>query len=101
MTHMKHTSPNVRKLEGDGRKGEWILEKENTSIALLSHSEVEAHERALGRVGASWPATLLTVEAEATPQTCILSNPTAHYAVASLGLLHALFSSFQYRENQH
>ena len=70
------------------------------STALVSHSEVLARERALCRVSASWPAAPLTVEAEATPQNCILSNPTAYYPVPSLGCPYALFSSFKYRGNQ-
>lgn len=85
-------------MEGKG-SGYW---RQSISTAFLSHSKVQAHERASGRVDASWPAVLLTAEAEAeaTPQTCILPNPTAHYAVPSLGLPYPLFSSFQYRGSQ-
>lgn len=102
MIHVKYVRTNVNTLEEDGRAGEWNWrERESISTALLSHSEVRAHERALGRVGASWPGARLTAEAEATPQICILSNPMAHYTVPSLGLPYALFSSLQYRGSQH
>lgn len=88
---------NVKKLEGDGREGEWLLENISPSPLVLKAST----SKCTGQAGASWPAALGSAEAEATAQTCILSNPPAHYAVASLGLPYALFPSFQYRGNQH
>lgn len=76
-----------KEMEGKG-SGHW---GDSLSTALLSRSEVKAHETASGRVGVSWPATLLTADAEASPQTRSLSNPMAHYAVLFLGLPYAVF----------
>lgn len=90
MIHMKYTSTNVNKLEGDGREGEWILGRQHIHSPPLS-SEVQAHETASGGGGGGGGGASSALTTEATPQSCLLSNPKAHYAVPSLGPPYAVF----------
>lgn len=90
MTHMKQANTNANELEGDGREGEWTLGRQLIHSPPLSFWSLGTWN-SLRQGGCSWPATLLTADAEASPQTCSLSNPMAHYAVLFLGLLYAVF----------
>lgn len=98
MTHLKYVSTNVNTLEEDGEAGGWNWRREHTHSS--PHSEVQAHERALGRVAASWPAALLIAEPRPLHRAASSLIPRLIIESPRLAFLMLCFSHFGTEETK-